>query len=505
MSDNKRIARNTIFLYIRMVILMCVGFYTSRVVLRALGVSDYGIYNLMGGVIGMLAYVNNIVAGGTSRFLSVELGRNDYDALRSTFAMANTLSICAALVIFFLGETVGLWFMMTHLNIAPSRMEAAGWVYQCALLSCCVTTLQSPYTASIIAHEKMDVYAYMSVLDVTLKLLIVFMLSWFGYDKLKLYAVLMLAVSVITVSTYVVIGMRLFRECRPALSMDRTRFRQMAGYSGWNMIGGFAMILNNYGLNILLNVFFGTVVNAARGIALQVSMIVQQLYQSIQTASRPQIIKYYAQKDVCSMERLVCNTSKYCAYLLLCLIIPIAFNVDDFLMVWLGQIPDYTSWFTRVILLQVLFQAIDQPVGMGIHAVGRMKLPNLTSALLYLSVFPLAYVAFHYGMDPITGYCVYLLFAPVIMIVDLFILKKYVGFSIHSFLNTVILPVFVMATVCSAFSFGIVTLFDFEGFLGFVLRAVLCCLFTVTAIYFFGIPRHVRVVILNKIKERLPI
>lgn len=502
-ENNKRIAKNTFYLYIRMFITMLVGLYTSRIVLDNLGVSDYGVYNVMGGIIGMLVYVNQLLSGGTSRFLTIDLGRNDATSLKQTFSISNTLALSSCFIILVLGETVGLWFMNTHLNIDPMRMSAANWVYQCALVSCLLTVLQNPFIASIIAHEKMGVYAYMSIIDVAMKLVIAFMLSWSDFDKLKLFAFLIFIANLINTIICISVSLVKFEESNLKVAYSHQKFKEMMSYSGWNMIGGFANVLNNYGLNILLNIFFGTLVNAARGIALQVSNIVQQFYSSFQTASIPQIIKYYAQNDLKGMSQLICNSSKFGAYLLLCIVMPIVFNIDDFLMIWLGQRPEYTSWFTRLILFQILFQAIDVPVGNGIQAVGRMKLPNLTAALLYLSVFPLSYMAFKLGANPIMGYCIYLVFTPFIMLVDLLILRKYTGFSLRMFVSKVLSPFFLVTLVISLASYFIMSLITGEGFFLFAIRCILCFAITCIVILWGGISKSMRLRLFGVVTQKL--
>lgn len=502
-SNNKRIARNTLFMYFRMFFILLVGLYTSRVVLNTLGVSDYGIYNVMGGVIGMLMYVNTLLSGGTSRFLNIEIGRGDRNNLKLVFKLANTLSLLAVVLILLLGETVGLWFMNNKLNIDPNRMNAANWVYQCALFSCCLSVIQTPYTAAIIAHEKMDIYAYLSVFDVTLKLAIVFVLRWIDFDKLKLYSCLVLLSNLLVVLLYQIVSVKLFEECRLKYAYDKTKFREMISYSGWNMVGAFADILNNYGLNILLNVFFGTIVNAARGIALQVSSVLRQFYSGFQTASRPQIMKYYAKGELIEMSTLINNTSKYSSFLLLCVVIPVAFNIRGLLQLWLGQVPQYTDYFVWVLLAQVFYQAIDFPIGMGIHAVGKMKLPNISSALLYLSVFPITYLAFKLGAGPVIGYCIYIIFSPLILIVDLLILRKYSGFSIRVFIVNVILPVGLVS--CLGFLFSAIICFSLPdaGTIWVLIKTVLSAVSTACVIFFIGLSRQTREKIMIIIKKRL--
>lgn len=500
-ANNQRIAKNALYLYVRMFITMLVGFYTTRVVLNALGVSDYGVYDVMGGIIGMLTYINTLLAGGTARFLTIALGKGNQKELNDTFAMGNSLGVLSSGIILLFGETIGLWFVNTHLNISLDRMEAANWVYQCALFSCCLTVMQTPYTASIISHERMDIYAYMSIFDVVMKLFIVFMLTWLDFDKLRLYAILIFAVNFLNIVIYRCICIRLFEEAKLKFFFDKTKFNEMISYSGWNMVGAFANILNNYGLNILLNIFFCTIVNAARGIAMQVGNIVRQFYSNFLIAFRPQITKYYAQGDINGMCMLICNSSKYSSLMLLCLIIPIAFNIDDFLQLWLGQKPEYTAWFVRIIMVQILYQAIDTPLGIGIHAVGKMKLPNITAAFFYLSVFPITWIALRMGAGPIVGYCVYLAFTPFILMVDMLILRSYSGFSIRRFLTFVIAPVTLIALIGSLLSMIVVSTITKEGIYFFILRVGISFAFTCGIVWIWGLPPNIRKVVVM----RLPI
>ena len=498
-ENNKRIAKNTVFLYLRMILVMGVGLYTSRLILQILGVSDYGIYNVMGGIIGMLAYVNTLMSGATSRFLTIDLGKGDMLNLKRTFSMSSTLCLASAAIFLILGETIGLWFMNTHLNIAPERLYAANWVYQCALLSAAVTVIQSPYLASVIANEKMSAYAYMSIFDVCMKFLAVFALQYFDSDKLILYGIFLLAVNILNALIYRIYCRKKFPECTFSFYFSKSKFMEMFSYSGWNMIIVFANVLNNYGLNILLNIFYGTVVNAARGLALQVNSIVSQFYSNFQTASRPQIMKYYAQGNIQEMSKLIRNTSKISAFLLMCLIIPISFNIDALLDIWLDEVPQYTSWFVVFMMLNALCAAVDYPVGMGIQAVGKMKLPNLTVSLLYLSIFPIGYLAMKLGAGPVVSYAVYIAIAPIILLADMLILKKYTGFSIGLFLKEVVLPIFFVLAV----SLIVPAILSFvhipDSFWSTLLAVAVDALYVCLVIFFIGLPKSLRDKMLGKL------
>ena len=432
-ENNKRIAKNTVFLYLRMLLIMLVGLYTSRVVLQVLGVSDYGIYSVVGGVIGMLGYFNILLSGGTSRFLTVALGKGDKSLLCSTFSTSLSLALISSLIVLLLGETIGLWFVINKLNIPEGRETAAIWVYHCALITSAIAILQNPFTASIISHEKMSVYAYISIFESLAKLGIVYLLLTVSYDKLETYAVLLSLVALVNLAFYAVYCRVSFFECRLRPSIDRTLLGEMFTYSGWNMLGSISSILNNYGINILLNIFFGTIVNASRGIASQVCGLVQQFCGNFQMAARPQITKYYAVGQIQDMTDLIIANARYSAYLVLLLIVPLGMNIEGVLNMWLTEVPQYAASFILLVFLQILFFALDGPVGIGIQAVGKMKLPNILSGIVYISIFPITYIVLKLGGSPITSYVVTILTTPVILFMDVFILRKYTQFDVPLF------------------------------------------------------------------------
>ena len=448
-ENNKRIAKNTLLLYIRMLITMAVGLFTSRVVLQTLGVSDYGVFNVVGGVIGMLGYVNTLFASGVSRFLTIGLGENNPLRLKLTFSTTVVLTLFTALLVLLLGETIGLWFVNTHLNIDPARMEAVNWVYQCALISSALTIAQAPYTASIISHERMNIYAYMSIFDSVMKLVIVYLLLIVNYDKLITYAIFLLVINIIDILIYRFYCIRRFQECKPSLKFDKTILKEMLSFSGFNMIGSLSAVCMNYGVNIVINIFFGTVINAARGVATQVGNVIQQLYSNFQLAGRPQVMKYYAQGDLQNMFNLMCNNGKYCALLLLCPIIPILVYVDGLLDIWLTEVPEYSAGFVRLAVLYTFLRSLDEPLTVGIHAVGKMKLPNVTSASLNMMILPLAYIIYKMGGSPLWGAILLAAFVPFCTVINFWILKKYIDFPWKMYIRRVFLPVCYIGVISS--------------------------------------------------------
>ena len=498
-DNNKRIAKNTVYLYFRMLVTVLVSLYTSRIILKTLGISDFGVCNVMGGIIGMLGYVNSLLAGGTSRFLTIELGKNDLPRLKLTFSTSFTLCVASSLLILLLGETIGLWFVNTQLNIDSARMEAANWVYQCALFSSALTVIQTVFTASIISHEKMSIYAYMSILDVVFKLGIVFMLLWFDYDKLKLYALLMFIVNAIVFIVYYLYCKLNFEEISTSIALDKELFNKMFSYSSWNMVGGFSNVLNNYGINILLNIFFGTIVNASRGVALQVNNLVQQFYSNFQMASRPQIMKYYAQGKIADMSNLIVNNSKYCSLILLCPIIPIFIYVDQLLHIWLDQVPEYSSSFVRITLIFTFLSSIDAPVGMGIHAVGKMKLPNCTTAIVNLLIFPLVYLIIKLGANPVVSYSFIITALPINLCIDLLILRSYTGFSVMTFMRKVLFPITYIALVGTIIPIVVSYLLPDTTAMT-IIKCIISAIYVAVIIFFLGISESIRKKILIKLK-----
>lgn len=488
-ENNKRIAKNTVYLYLRMVVMIMVSLYTSRIVLEALGVSDYGIYNVMGGIIGMLGYANSLLAGGISRFLTIGLGEGNDNKLRNIFSTTLSITLISSSLVLFLGETIGLWFVNNEMNIPVSRMQAANWVYQCALISSCLTIIQSPYAASVISHEKMKVYAYMSLFDATIKLLIVYLLVIFSYDKLIMYAILLLFANILNILIYRIYCIRQFHECRSLkFSLDKSLFKEILSYNSWNMVGGLAGVLANHGINIIVNIFFGTVVNAARGIANQVQILFNTLYGNFQMAANPQLIKYYAQRDMHGMHNLAINTSRYCGYLLLCAVVPAAVNVDGLLAIWLKEIPPYTADFSICCMFYSLSMAIDAPLGNSIHAVGKMKWPNLSTALVNMCVFPMTYIAFSFGGHPAWGYILHICSVLICTGIDLFMVKRFINFPVTRFINNAILPVWGILLLTLVIPIIVRSYIGNDSILATIVSFLIALMTTITIIFFVGLP-----------------
>lgn len=372
-ANNKRIAQNTLMLYFRMFLIMAVTLYTSRVILQTLGVTDFGIYNVVAGVVTMFGFINSSLSGASSRFITFALGRGDVNELQKEFSSIVVIHYLIAAGILILAETVGLWFVLHKLVIPEGRMQAAFWVYQSAVVSSVVMLISTPYNALIIAHEHMGAFAYISILETFSKLGIVLLLFVVKYDKLIIYAVLIVLVQIIIRIVYTIYCRKHFPESNGNLILDKKRAREIFSYAGWILNGNLAVVGYTQGLNILLNLFFGPAVNAARGIAVQVQSACNQFFASFQTAVNPQITKSYAQNDLPYMHQLVMSSSRFSFYLMLLISLPILFQTEYILHLWLGKVPDYTVNFVRIMLLVALNYTLSGPTLIAIHATGRIK------------------------------------------------------------------------------------------------------------------------------------
>src|SRR5690606_19286013 len=353
MSESKRIVKNTMFLYIRMFLIMGITLYTSRIVLKELGVSDYGIYSLVGGFVAMLGFFNSAMSTATQRYLSFDLGKGDYNQLKKTFSVTLTIHIAIAILGLLLAETIGLWYVNYKMVFPVDRVFAVNVVYQFSILTFVLNIIQVPYNALIIARERMNIYAYVSILEAALKLAIVFLLV-FGTDKLILYAILTFVVALIIRLIYQVYCRRQFQESRYKFEYNKAYYKELISYSGWNLFGNIAAVAKCQGVNIVLNLFFGTVVNAAYGITNQVYSAVNMFVSNFQLALNPQIIKNYSQGNLEQSHYLILQGSKFSFYLMLIIVSPIILNVDFILEIWLVNPPEYTSVFVQLCLLNIL-------------------------------------------------------------------------------------------------------------------------------------------------------
>lgn len=398
--ENKRIAKNTLMLYLRMLFSMSVSLYTSRVILSVLGVTDFGINNVILGVTGMLSFLSSAMSGATSRFLTYAIGRNDKKQLKDTFAAAFTIHLFLAIIIFLLCETIGLWMLETKLVIPEDRMNAARIIFQFSAFSCLLGIAQIPFGSALIAHERMDVFAYFGIADVIMKLVIVYMLTIFNYDKLILYGFLFFVVSLVMMIINRCYGITHFEECRFRLSKNKNIIFPMLKFSGWDLYGNMSVMARTEGVNILQNMFWGPAVNAATGVANQVMTAILGFSNNFLTAIRPQIVKLYARNEISEMQLLAERSSKFSFFLLFFISFPCFLELPFVLEIWLKIVPDWTVAFTRLSMLFNWNVTLFLPLMHIIHATGRMKRISFINGTLYLTVIPITWVMFTLGYPP---------------------------------------------------------------------------------------------------------
>lgn len=488
-----------------MLLIMSVSLYTVRVVLNTLGVVDYGIYNVVGGVVSMFAFLSATMASASQRFFSFELGRNNQEQLKKTFSMTITIYAMVAIVILILAETVGLWFLNTKMTIPADRIDAARWIYQFSILSFMMTMFTIPYNASIIAHEEMKVYAYVSIIEVGLKLLIVYLLVLFSFDKLKLYAVLMFLVTTIVTFIYRTYCTRKFSECRFSFYWNKPLFKQIVSYSGWNLFGALAGMSNNQGINIMLNVFFGPIVNTARGIAYQVSSSVNQFVQNFVTATNPQIIKYYADDNKEQMLALVFRSSKFAFILLFILSMPILLETNFVFTLWLKDVPEYVVLFTRLVIICALIDSLSFPLMTTAQATGRIKkYQSITGSIMLLNL-PVSYIFLKIGYPPVTVFYIAIVNSCVCLLIRLYLLRSMVGLQVKRYLANVILPLSIVILTSYIIPLFLKSEMN-EGIIKFIVLAIAGLICSVACIFLFGLSAEERaysMVLIKNLKSKI--
>lgn len=503
-TNNKTIAKNTMMLYVRMILTIIVTLYTSRVIFNVLGVEDYGLYQAVGGIVGFLAFINNALAGGSSRFLTFALGKNDKERFELTFSTTLTIHIVLAVIIAILGETIGLWFMYNKLQIPVERMDAALYVFHLSIITAIFTITQVPYNATIIAHERMNIYAYVTIVEAFLKLGIVYMLYIDGIDKLMMYATFLLMIQVGMMVFYRVYVKRAFEGTEYHLSLyDKSLLKEIASYSGWSIVGNGSIALNSHGILIILNLFFGSAIVAARSIALQVYHVAIHFVTNFRTAVNPQIVKKYAAGDFEGSKSLALSSTKYSYYLMWVMCLPIFFGAEKILTIWLGIVPEYAVIFLKLIVFQGLVATINISLMAPLTAAGRLKENALTSPLVSLSKFVVVYYLFRLGFDPVTlSWATIVSEAVMGIIIKPILIHRIVKYS-YSEIMSVILRCFIVS-ICSM-PLPLIALFwvDLSTVEGVLLMAIICALNSVVAISYVGIDKETREKVISLVKKKL--
>jgi len=502
-DNNKRIAKNTVLLYFRMLFTMAVSLYTSRIVLNILGIADFGIYNIVGGVVVLFSFLNSAMSSATQRFLNFEIGKNDIVRLKKIFCISMNVHISIAFIVIILAETVGLWFVNTQLNLPLNRMNAANWVYQFTILTFILSIIQVPYNATIIAHERMSFYAYVSIIEVSLKLLVVILLQYIGFDKLKLYAVLICAVTLIVITVYKIYCNKKFESSRYSFIWDAPLYKQLLSFSGWSLFGSLANVGKTQVVNIFLNIFCGVFVNATMGITNQVSATLNGFVANFQLAFNPQIVKSYAANEKGYLMKLIFQTSKYSYFLLYILSLPILLNTDYILKLWLKIVPEYTVEFCQLTIIYLLIESISGPLWMSIQATGKIKKYQIViSSLLILNV-PISYILLKLNFVPYSVLWVNIGLCIIALFVRILFLKSQIDLQIMLFFKDVLLTIIVVTIL--SIPLPLILSHYLNGFGGFILSSGVAFISVGILVYFIGFKIKERQFLKNRISVFLKI
>lgn len=503
LQNNKRVVKNTMFLYFRTLFVMLVGLYTSRIVLQVLGVEDYGIYNVVGGFVSMFSLLSGSLTVASQRFLAFELGKEKSDIPR-VFSSTVTIHLALALVLFLLLEGVGLFLLNYKINIPPDRILAANWVFHCSVITFCINIVSVPYNAAIVAYERMSAFAYVSVFEVAAKLLAVFALYKLKYDSLVLYSVFMMLIALLLRLIYGWYCHSRFRECRYRFMMDKHILKTMLSFSGWNFIGSSASVLNNQGINILTNLFFGVTMNAARGIAAQVDNAINTFVSNFMMALNPQIIKSYASKNYDYLNKMIVSGTKAAFFLFGIICLPVFVNAEYILKLWLGDVPNYSALFVRLGMIFMLCQNFSQCLYTAMLATGNIKKYQIVVGGLSLLAFPAAWIFFKMGLGAEWGYGAMIVFSVICLFARLSLLQEMIpGFCPREFVRNAIFPIIVSTVLVVALSWSIHYFVAKVDFFVFVVESVLCFIISIITIYFIGLSSFERKSLMEMVLRKI--
>lgn len=505
MSNNsKRIAKNTVLLYIRLAIVMVGGLYISRVILDNLGASDYGLYNVVGGFVMMFTIVTSSLATSTSRYITFELGKNDLERLRTVFSVSVSIHIILSTIIFVLLELLGVWYLNSKMVIDPNRIIAANYVLQFSIVSLIFSILNVPYNAAMMAHEHLDFYAYVSIFEVIIRLFICLSLPFLPFDSLIIYAFLIMVLSIIMRILYIWYCKRHFAECTYTIRKDREVLKGIFVFSGWNFIGASSGILKRHGNNLVLNLFFGTVINAAYGLSTQVTSAVLSFSSGVLNAVNPQIIKQYSMKNMDYMLKLVFNGSRASFYFMMLVFVPVFLNVDDILCLWLKEVPEYTSIFIKLSLVTSMVETWSGPLITAMLATGDIKTYQLVVGGSDILCLPLSYICLRAGLAPVWVFIVMLIISCVTLILRLIMLKRMINLPGKAFLSKIVVKsglICVIALLTSYFICNQITMID-NVLLKVIYNSCICFIISILAVALFDTTKSERLFVLSFIQKK---
>lgn len=499
-DNNKRIAKNTLLLYFRMLFMMVVSLYTSRVILNALGVENFGIYNVVGGVVAMFSVISGSLSAAISRFITYELGKGDQIKLNKIFSASVTIQLLLSLIIVVLIESVGVWFLNAKMTIPLERMTAANWVLQFSIITFVIGLISVPYNAAIIAHEKMSAFAYISILEAVGKLAIAFLIIWSPIDKLIYYAILMCIVAIIVRFAYGHYCTKHFSECKYHFHWDKDLLRNMFGFAGWNFIGASSAVLRDQGGNIVINLFFGPSVNAARGIASQVNTAISGFVQNFMIALNPQITKSYAAGDKGYMMTLIFQGARLSFYMLLLLSLPVIINTHYILVLWLKLVPEHAVLFIQLILIFAMSESISNPLITAMLATGKIRNYQIVVGGLQLMNLPISYICLRLGCMPESVLIVAIVISQCCLAARLYMLRKMIGLASIQYMKKVYFNVIIVALLALVVP-CLLTRYLEESFLSFVLLSLTAIVCTIIVEFYVGCNGKEREFVVHKVKN----
>lgn len=500
MNNAKRLAKNTIYMYIRMFVLMIISLYTSRVLLKQLGVEDYGVYNVVGSIVVMFGSLRGIFASSTQRYLNFEMGKGNNERLNTIFNMSVMINFIIALVFVVCVEIVGWWFLNYKINIDPSRLTAAKWVFQFSIISTVIALMTTPFDALIIANEKMGFYAGASILDGVLKLLIIYLLAISPFDKLISYGFLLLCVHIIMRLISAFYCRKNFKESRYKWCWDKPLFKDMASFAGWNFLANTGYTLSNEGINMLLNVFGGPIVNAARGITYQVRAAMEMFIDNVNKATDPYAMKLYAREDMDGYYRMMFAISKILFYAYACMAIPIFFFTEEILLLWLGQVPEYAPIFIKLIIVHGIIRSYLHPLNHLFYSANKVKYYQIRSLVISALIFFFAWLVLQLGYPYYSVFIVMIVFMLVSWTTVLIQAKVLCGFPLREYFTKVTIPSFITLILSVLIAYLLGNLISWDSY-WFILACVLMASVSLVISLFVGFSKNERQLLLSIIKK----
>lgn len=501
-NRNKKLAINTFMLYFRMIFIMLVSLYTSRVVLQTLGVVDYGIYNVVGGVVAMFGVISGSLSAAVGRFLNFEIGKGNVTNLPRIFSVSVTIHIILAIVVIILAELIGIWFIYNKMTIPIERIDAAVIVFHFSVLTFCVNLISIPYNACIIAHENMNIFAYISIIEVILKLLIVYVLTLLPYDKLALYGMLVFSVALFIRFLYQLYCTRHYSESRYKFIIDKQLTKKIFGFTSWNIIGSTSVILSDHGINILLNIFCNPIVNAARGIAMQVNAAVNSFASNFVMALNPQITQSFGAEDYKRYKSLIFNGSRIACSLLTVISIPFIVFTEYVLNIWLVTVPEHTVAFVRLILFLSISESLSHTLTTGLLATGKIKMLQILIGGMRMLNFPISYIVLYLYNIPEWTMIIAILISQINIAIRLKLLKQYLSFKYSEFYTNIVIRQLVCLLIPIGVGFYIKSLVQLNIAL-FIGIAFILVLITALCIYLINCNKRERELVQTKTIEIL--